>query len=466
MPQQEINIGNDPGNLGDGDTLRDAFKKTQDNFDELYVAEYVNDTSISDHADPSTSGSIAHALELVSSKGGGAVIIGPGTYDCFDRLTIGRNVRLVGTARGATIIHGQHDLDIISISSGTFGLQALTAIEHLTLQISSGSAASAISAESSMSGVGHIKHVQIVGGSPSSWGISLDGSNEFLLLGITIDSQGSGIRWTNALNRTINYGDSLVSGVDISLRNSGTTGIALIGNTNGIINNILLSRVEVKGNGGLPGTVGIELNKASRISLINIDIENLDTAVINGPSTNACTFINTYAINCTTDYLERIPASRVTIIGGYGDFANDQRLPSRNLRLYAPNFSDYTTVRTGIQDIERYADIANPRVLSLADSGSTLMTNGDALGPVTFILPEPAFSKSIEFTFVVLEPFELRIVPASNNDLIWGYDGTLTATSNGVSIFSSVPGTTGTLCSIGSNKWFMKNRLGEWTFGV
>jgi len=464
MSQQFIELGAEPGNLGDGDTLREAFRKTQDNFGELYVSEFVNDSSLSDHADPTVPGTIAFALEAVSQRGGGSVIIGAGSYTCSERLVVGEATRLAGTGQ-STIINATHAMDAIVLDSGSTGLPGRTGVESMTIQLPSTSSASAIRNKSRRAGRAYIKHITIEGGTISSWGITIDSANEFFLMGITYNGEGNGIRWINELNWGINYGDSLITGVDIGLKNPGTTGIQFRGNSNGIINNILINRAEIRSSATPAGTVGIELALTSRITLVNLDIENVETAVLNGPQSRACTFLNTYAIGCTVDYNELAPTSGVTILGGDGDFANDQRLPSRGLKLYAPSFGDYTIAQSGIRDIEKYTDPFVPRQLSLIDSGSTIFTNEGATGIVTFILPNAANTKSLEYTFSVLTPLELRIAPNNSLDSIRGYDGTVNFTPPGSYIYSLTPGTTATLRNVNNSFWIMESRIGTWEIG-
>lgn len=51
MTKKIINVGTEPGDQGDGDSLRDAFIKSQSNFDELYSFSPITDTSL-DHSNP------------------------------------------------------------------------------------------------------------------------------------------------------------------------------------------------------------------------------------------------------------------------------------------------------------------------------------------------------------------------------------------------------------------------------
>jgi len=467
MPKQRINIGSEPGNQGDGDTLRDAFLKVQHNFSELYTSEFVTDNSIEDHSDPTLIGSIAYALAKAEQEGGGTVLVGPGIFHCNQSLKIRTNVRLIGSGKDTTLINVNHNFNGLVLGSGQNSLFAQPGVEHLSIHLPSDSSYSAIFAQARQCGNGYIQHVKITGGSVTSWGLTMDSCNEFNVTGLVYHGEGNGIRWSNLFNWSANYGDSLISSSDIELKNPGTTGILLLGNTNGIVNNILLSRVEVKSTVGVQtGTKGIELNKTSRITLVNVDVENMHTGFINGPQSNSCTFLNAYAIGCTHDYIEHAPTVGTTIIGGSGDFAEDQRLPTRNLRLYEATFDDYTQVSSGIRDIQAYTDTVNPKQLSLAESGSTLFTNKGATGNTLFVLPNAANSKSLEYSFSVIENHEIQIIPDNSLDHIRGYDGTVNYTPDNAYIYSATPGTSGTIHNADNVWWIMDKRVGTWDVAI
>lgn len=463
MSRKWINLGSEPGNLGDGDTLRAAFTKTQQNFSELYTSEFVTNPDIEDHSDPSLEGTIAYALNKAAQQGGGTVLVGPGIYNCYNSIHIGTNVRIVGSGRDTTIINAQHSLNGITMGSGIYSLFAKPGIEHLTVNLPDSSSANAIYGRSRECGNGYIQHVKITGGGPESWGITMDSCNEFLVHCIVYLGGGSGIRWANFINWGANYGDSLISSVDIDLINPGTTGVLLIGNTNGVVNNILLSRVEIKSTAGVQdGTTGVELNKTSRVTLVNVDIENLDTGIINGPNSISCAFINCYTIGCNNDFIEHEQTRKTTIIGGHGDLSEDQRLPSRNFRLYEPVFDEYTRVTSGVSDIIAYNNISAAKYLTIRDSGSTIFTNNGANGNVAFVLPNAPNTKSLEYNFSVVSPYTIEIHTENSADRIRGYDGSLNHTEGGGYILSSTPGTSITLRNV-SNAWWIAEKLtGTW----
>ena len=464
MPQEIINIGSDPGNNGDGDTLRDAFSKTQNNFDLLFTHEIVTDTSLSDHADASVPGTIAFALARIEANGGGAVVIGPGIYRCASTLRIKVDTQFLGSNLSGTVIDALHDGNVIELGTGNPGFGVRCTLEHFTVNMPDSSLASAIKGNFRQTAKGHIEHVEVTGGSPQSWGIRLDGCNEFAISNFKYSGEGSGIAWFIGQDIAINYGDSLITSTDIILKNPNTTGILLEGRGNFIINNILLSRVEVRSRRIDPNTIGIKLSRVSRITLVNVDIERTDIGVENGPNSIACSFFSVFALGCNTDYVEIAPTRNMTILGGFGYFLNNQQLPNRKLGLYEDAFNDSTFVKTGVADIINSTDSDSPIELTLKDSGSTIFTNKDASGIVSYILPEAAFSKSLDFSFSVLVNQELRIYPNNATDHIRGYDGTLDYTLGGDSyIFSSIPGTSGTIRNVSSSWWIMDKRLGSWS---
>ena len=463
MPQEIINIGSDPGNIGDGDTLRDAFSKTQNNFDLLFTHEIVTDTSLSDHADASVPGTIAFALARIEANGGGAVVIGPGTYNCSSTLSLRVDIRFIGSNASGTIINAQHDDNVIELGTGTQGFGIRCTLEHFTVNMSSSSLASGIRSLSRQLGKGHLEHVEITGGGAQSWGITIDSSNEYSISNFKYLGEGNGLRWINESGQPFNYGDSQITSTDIKLVTPNTIGILLQGNSNSVINNILLSRVEVRSDQIEQGTIGIKLERISRITMINVDIENTDTGLQNGPNSISCSFISVFALGCNIDYTDIAPTRNTTILGGFGGFLENQKLASRQLSLYDDSFDDTTLVKTGINDVTSITDTNTPQTLTLKDSGSTIFTNRGATGAVSFVLPNAAFTKSLEFTFSVLENQELRIFPNNDTDHIRGYNGTLDFTLDGNSyIFSSEVGATVSIRNIGNAWWIVDRRLGTW----
>ena len=466
MAKKTINIGTDPGNQGDGDTLRAAFEKTQANFDELYVAQFVNNPDLPDHGNANVAGTIASALAVAEANGGGTVHIGPGVYKCYSTLVLSQYTRLVGAGRGVTIISVKHLSQGVTSASGNLGVPSRSGVEHITIDLHPLSASSAIGTAARQAGADHIQNVELLGGGPGSWGITLDSANQFTVLGVVYEGGGSGIRVTNAENWSSNYGDGLLTNIDITLSNPNMIGVLLEGNTMGVVNNVLLNRIEVKSLGFLVGAVGIEMLNVSRITLVNVDVENCETGFMNGPRSKWCSFFNAYAIGCDHDYVEEAPAQQVTIIGGYGDFVDNQQLPSAGLKLYEASFDQHVSVVTGLRQIEEYTDTVVPRKLDLPDSGSKVFTNKGAQGPVLFVLPNAANSKSEQFSFSVRTGQELRIIPDNARDRILGYDGSTKYTPSGFYIYANKPGATITLHNIDNVFWVVDSRIGDWLVGT
>ena len=107
-----------------------------------------------------------------------------------------------------------------------------------------------------------------------------------------------------------NYGDSAIVKVDIFLLRSNTTGIRFHGpeNTNNVINNILLSQVEVLADKNIVGCTGLHLINSKRITCNGVDLENLDIAIIEesiGTGNNVSSnnnFIATFVFGSNTSY--------------------------------------------------------------------------------------------------------------------------------------------------------------------
>ncbi|MEO1018544.1 MAG: hypothetical protein AAFY56_12760 [Pseudomonadota bacterium] len=154
----------------------------------------------------------------------------------------------------------------------------------------------------------------------NGWCIDLVDANECMISRINAGYGGglrhrmgaNGLRW-RAATAGVNYGDSLIEEVSIKLASPNTAAVLIDGHAadnNKVINNILMSRIQVNapsGGGGitpLPGTNGIKLWNAARIQLIDCDVEVVETAfeeystVMSG--SGSCV-ANTY-LGCITHY--------------------------------------------------------------------------------------------------------------------------------------------------------------------
>ena len=120
----------------------------------------------------------------------------------------------------------------------------------------------------------------------------------------------NGIRLASA-TPAVNYGDSLIQETSVKLGAAGTVAVLLKGNGTGLINNVLLSRVQVnapQGGAGitpLAGTNGIKLWNAARIVCLLCDVEVVDVAFEEysqslGGAAGACS--NNSYIGCFVHY--------------------------------------------------------------------------------------------------------------------------------------------------------------------
>lgn len=293
MSKQIINVGAASGDLGDGDSLRDAFVKTQANFDELYAISPVIDTNLPDHSDTNIEGTIAKALADAEAAGGGTVLVGPGTFNISNSLLVSANVILKGVGRRATIINMTGSADSIKLT------QQFGAVESLKVQMPTGITTNGINITK---GDTHLKDLAIAGGDLSSWAINVDISNVVFINNIRIGGSGNkflgnGIIFQNTALLPINFGDSKLSKIDILLEANNTTGLKFHGPDNSAnkINNILCSQVEVVGTGAQGGCIGVHLSNAARIVLLTVDLENLDIAVLEeGGGTGSSSKNNVY----------------------------------------------------------------------------------------------------------------------------------------------------------------------------
>ncbi|MFK5892054.1 MAG: hypothetical protein QM504_02410 [Pseudomonadota bacterium] len=303
MTKQTINVGTAPGNQGDGDSLRDAFVKTQSNFNELYYTYPVTDTSL-DHDNPAIEGTIAKALADAAAAGGGTVQLGPGSFTCpTSTLIVGDNVRLKGAGRRASVIN------VTSAQLGIHMAGVASSVEALHLKMPNGALSDGLLINR---GEQHARDLYFSGGGTLSWAINLDAVNIAYLSNIRMGGSGNelfgnGIVIQNTGPHTFNFGDSKLSKIDITLANHGTKGIMIKGPdlVNVRINNILLSQVEVIGTGVSNGCIGIHLHNASRIVFTSVDLEQLDTGIIEEGIVGNCrnnVYIAVFAIGVREGY--------------------------------------------------------------------------------------------------------------------------------------------------------------------
>lgn len=322
MAKRTINVGTAPGNLGDGDTLRDAFVKTNANFNELYTVHAVVDTTLN-HDNPAIEGTIAKALLDAGAAGGGLVLVGPGTFVCQNTtLTVPGNVILKGTSRVATTIKVTGAQDGITLNSWFSG------VESLMLEMPTFSSGDGIKVRTNYT---HFRDLLITGVDNLSWGINLDRVNVCQIENVAMGTigprvfMGNGIIYQNTDpgSHPFNFGDSLLVKVDITLWGNNTTGIKIHGpdGSNNVINNVLLSQVEVLAYNSPVGCIGLHLRNAKRITCNHVDLENLDTAILeesagtgNNVSSNNV-FIATFVFGSNNSYQSSGVVNRRLFLG-------------------------------------------------------------------------------------------------------------------------------------------------------
>lgn len=322
MAKQIINTGTEPGNQGDGDSLRDAFIKTNTNFDVLFSVHYVTDTSL-DHDDPGVEGTIAKALQDAGTAGGGLVLVGSGTFTYPNNtLNIPENVILKGVGRKATT------LNVTGIQDGITLLNKFSGVESLHLKMPSSNSGDGIKIFTNYT---HLRDLHLTGVGFTAWGINIDSSNVCKVDNVTMGIIGPELFTGNGIifqisdpaNTPFNFGDCNLVKVDITLARNNTTGISFQGpdNTNLVINNIMLSQVEVVGTGATGGGTGLHLRNSARITCCHVDLENFQTAILEESSPerpNASTnnvYISTFVTGSSTSYASSGLVTRRLFLG-------------------------------------------------------------------------------------------------------------------------------------------------------
>jgi len=443
MAKKIINVGTEPGGQGDGDTLRDAFVKARDNFDELYQNFPIAEAAI-DHSDPDIEGSIANRLNQCAATGGGTVLVGPGIFELASQpLTVGENCNLVGSGKAATVLRVLHMGDAIIAASGSAGFNGNWSVRDFAVELPSGLSGDGIRTVARQSSIGRVDRIAISGGSVSSWGLRMDGVNDVTVNGFSYTGLGNGILWTNSGSSGISYGDSTISDSIIWISSDFTTGIRLEGaaNTSRAVNNILISRVAVSSSGGVlrSGTKGVHLRNAQRISLVHVDLETLDVAVLEesqvdgGAWNKSNAFIQVFPISCNTDYQLAGNTSRgLAIIGGEGQFADQQLLSDSNVQADNPVFGSVRMLAASLP-IKAFTNSLTPIELSASDSGCVI-TNKGATGTVTFLLPAARADYALEYEFHVAAPgYALRVQPSAGDIIRPGQTATGRVYESGVS---------------------------------
>lgn len=269
------------------------------------------------------------------------VFVPPGTYRLSMEIQIRPRRHLVGAGRDATIIDAraaraftfQRNLAPFAVETGASSDWNRASLSGMTIRMSQG-------------GVrvnGHefrATDLAFFGGSAPAgiddadgWCLDLVNANECTLFliqggygaiaGQTLTANGIRFRSTDA---GVNYGDSMLGEISLKLAAANLCGVQLVGSHPGLINNVLMERVQVNapaasGSPGavavpgtaiftFAGTVGVHLKTVRRTQLDTVDVEVVETAfkeegtgLNTNPGTNTdIVYINCQAQNCVTAY--------------------------------------------------------------------------------------------------------------------------------------------------------------------
>ncbi|MCS6778118.1 MAG: glycoside hydrolase family 55 protein [Geminicoccaceae bacterium] len=250
-----------------------------------------------------------------------------GRYRLASTVQVRPRRRIVGAGRDVAVIDAvaprafefRRNEGSFAVDPGGTTDWARSSIEELTIKMT----------QSGLWAHGHefiAQRLRFSGGSPSGWCIELEDANEFCLREISAGPGGgehdllaSGIRlYATAAGAAVNYGDGLIEEIAIKLKGAGTTGILIehlgpaVAGKLYVMNNILLSRVQVNSAGIPSGSTGIWLKRVMRTALVNCDIEFVETAFRvegaagggNSGSVRHVSFINCYVLNCTTPWVD------------------------------------------------------------------------------------------------------------------------------------------------------------------
>lgn len=270
-----------------------------------------------------------------------AVHVPPGTYRLDMEIQVKPRRRLFGAGRDATVV------DARAARAFTFQRNAVPfQVETAASADWNRSTLGAMTIRMSKGGVRVLGHefrgtdLAFFGGAapagiadPNGWCLDLVDANEctlFLVQGGYGASTGqsltaNGVRFRSSA-ANVNYGDSLLAEISLKLGAPGTCGVLLEGNSPGLINNVLMERVQVNapaaanapGAVQVPGTsiwayggtVGVYLKTVRRCQLNTVDVEVVDTGfkeegtgLNTAPGTNTdVTYLNCQAQNCPTPY--------------------------------------------------------------------------------------------------------------------------------------------------------------------
>jgi hypothetical protein len=310
-----------------------------------------------------------------------AVYVPRGRYRLLGEVQVPPRRALVGAGRDATVIDARGERAFtFHRNQGAYAVEpggtpdwARSRLGQMTIRMATGG----------VRVYGHEFHadgLRFGGGQPSGWCLELEDANECSLREISAgpgggvdDLMANGIRlYGTDANRGVNFGDSLLEEISIKLKGPGTTGVLVehLGQpSNGklfVMNNLLLSRVQVNSAGAPAGSTGIWLKRVMRSALVNVDVEFLETAfrvegAAGGGNAGSCrhiSFVSCYVLNCAVPWVD-----------------SNATLPGSVMRCWFSNCNGFSPI--------------GPVGVSSTDA-SARAGEGDEVLPSALWLPEPA----------------------------------------------------------------------------
>ena len=228
-----------------------------------------------------------------------AIHVPAGTYRLDSEIQVKPRRRLKGAGRDATVIDARgpraftfnRNAGAFQVDSGAAGDWNRSSVAGMTIRMAKGG----------IRAHGHefrATDLLFAGGTaplgqtdPDGWCLDLLDANETVLREIQAGYGGgtshrllaNGIRLGSS-TPSINYGDGLLQEISIKLGAANTVAVLLKGNGTGLINNVLLSRIQVNAPQGgtgitpLAGTNGIKLWNAARVVCLLCDVEVVDVS--------------------------------------------------------------------------------------------------------------------------------------------------------------------------------------------
>jgi len=412
--------------------------------DQIGITYPVVDTTIADHGNAATVGSIAYQLAAASAAGGGVVKLAAGTYTVTSAaLTIGKNVTLSGSGQDATIIDQNHaTANGIVIDTGTDGIWWEGILECLTILMpTSGSAGDGLVLTSTRSGGSTIRDLIIEGGVATSWGIQHNANNTTSYDNVKIRGGMNGFNM-NLTGALYNYGDCSVSNLDISLSLANTIGIQLDG-VSKALNNIFFNRVEIAAS-SLSGQVGLSLvANCTRNTFIHMDFENIEEDI----QILASTVLDNTFIHCFRPSAFGVISTDYTYFGANNFIGGDA--------------DDYKLLSTVVNTVNQVIVDTGPLTIDKFLHGYKTILNTGATGTSTYTLPDAtSFNQgATEVSFYAHTAQAIALVLADAGDRILDPTGAqrTTWTSDGSA------GAHITLKSLSFNRWVVTSQTGTWS---